>query len=132
MTDQFIATEDRLLDAMVTAVRGPKRNALFALWLFVRQCDGDVPPFTLSPAASRRRLELLERRLSSLSLPPPLRRGLSGALHELHEDGTPDIAFALLQLVAPTREALGPTIADAIAYAARKARAITQENGGRR
>ena len=129
MTDLFLAAEDRLLLGMSTAVRGPKQNGYYALWLFVRQCDGELLRGALSPDASERRLALLERRLSSLSLPAPLRRGMSGALRELHSGPETDVAHALDQLIAPASDALGPTAADAMAKASRKARVVSIENG---
>ncbi|NIM49420.1 MAG: hypothetical protein GTN78_02030 [Gemmatimonadales bacterium] len=124
MTDQLSPAEDRLLEAMANAARGPKRNGLFALWLFVRQCDGRLPPDQLTDRACRRRLELFERRLSSLSLPAPLRRALSGSVRELRAGSLDGVAVALHQLVAPTREAMGSDAAEAIALAARKARNV--------
>ncbi len=127
MTDQFIAAEDRLVDAMAESARGPRQTGAYALWLFVRQCDGYLPPSAVSPEASATRLGLLERRLSSLSLPSPLRRALNGSLRELKADVPPDVAFALEQLVAPARDALGPAVSDAVARAARKAAALARE-----
>jgi len=123
VTDQFIRTEDRLLEGMTNTVRGQRRDAYYALWLFVRQCDGHLPPRALSSEANRKRLEGLERRLSSLTLPAPLRRGMTGGLGELrgHE---PDIALALHQLVAPTKDTLGADAADTLAAAAQKVRAL--------
>ena len=112
-------------------MRGPKQNGFYALWLFVRQCDGQLPPGVLSADASALRLDRLERRLSSLSLPAPLRRALSGALRELKDQSTPDVAFALHQLIAPAQDALGKVAAEAIAQASQKARVVTTENGGR-
>ncbi len=139
MTDQFIRTEDRLLEGMTNTVRGQRRDAYYALWLFVRQCDGHLPPRALSSEANRKRLEGLERRLSSeanrkrleglerrlssLTLPAPLRRGMTGGFGELRER-EPDVALALRQLVAPTRDTLGANAADALAAAAQKVRAL--------
>ncbi|MEE8134477.1 MAG: hypothetical protein V3T56_05445 [Gemmatimonadales bacterium] len=123
MTDQFIRTEDRLLEGMTNTVRGQRRDAYYALWLFVRQCDGHLPPRALSSEANRKRLEGLERRLSSLTLPAPLRRGMTGGFGELRER-EPDVALALHQLVAPTRDTLGADAADALAAAAQKVRAL--------
>jgi hypothetical protein len=112
-----------LVDAMADAERGPKRNGLFALWLIARQCDGGLPPDAIAPASARRRLDRLERRLSSLSLPGPLRRSLPGALRELRESHPDGSAIALQQLVAPARETLGVRAAEAMAVATRTARA---------
>ena len=123
MTDQFIRTEDRLLEGMANTVRGQRRDAFYALWLFVRQCDGHLAPRALSSEANRKRLEGLERRLSSLTLSAPLRRGMTGGLGELRAHD-PDVALALHQLVAPTKDALGADAADAIAAAAHKVTAL--------
>ncbi len=128
MTNQLILAEDRLLQGLAAEARGPKRNGLFALWLFLRQCDGRLPPGELSEPADRARLERLEKRLSSLSLPAPIRRALPGSVRELKDGGTDGIAVALHQLVAPTREALGRGAADAVALAARSAREVERTN----
>ncbi len=108
---------------MTNTVRGQRRDAYYALWLFVRQCDGHLAPRALSSEANRKRLEGLERRLSSLTLPAPLRRGMTGGFGELRER-EPDVALALHQLVAPTRDTLGADAADALAAAAQKVRAL--------
>jgi len=122
MTNHLGPATDRLIDAMADAERGPKRNGLFALWLVARQCDGELPPNPIAPATARRRLERLERRLTSLSLPGSLRRSLPGALRELREGHPDGSAIALQQLVAPAREALGARAAEAMAMATRMAR----------
>ena len=118
----FLApTEQHLISDLQATARGPKLNGLFALWLFVRACDGMLPPNCLSEKANRRRLEGLKRRLSSLSLPAPLRRGLTGGLREL-EGGTGEAAaFGLRQMVAPVRDVLGSKTADSVLSASRSA-----------
>jgi hypothetical protein len=112
-----------LLQVLPQAARGPRREGIFALWLTVRVAQDlliDPPP---ADRAHRRRLQSLEHRLSSLTLPPPLRRALVAALHQL-KDGRPDAAAQVLsQLVAPAREAGGAEAGDALALAARAARA---------
>ncbi len=102
--------------------RGPRQNGLFALWLFVRQCDGTLPPHSLSTCALDGRLDGLERRLSSLSLPAPLRRALPGSIRELRAGDLGRVAIALQQLAAPVRDVLDPSLGDAFAQAARRAR----------
>ncbi len=124
VTDQLAAVEDRLIDAMAQAARGPKRNGLFALWLFVRLAAGHLASGELSERAHRRRLESFERRLSSLSLPAPLRRALAGSIRELRDSRRDAVAVALHYLVAPAREAVGPVTADALDLATRAALAI--------
>ena len=128
MKNQLANAEDSLLEAMADAARGPKRNGLFALWLVVRQCDGRLPPDELSAAVEKRRLEQLERRLSSLSLPNALRRALPASMRELRGARSEGAALALHQLIAPTRDALGKGAADAVALAARTARSAERQN----
>ena len=112
-----------LLELLLHAARGPKREGIFALWLTVRVAQDlllDPPP---AERAHRRRVEALARRLSSLTMPAPLRRALATAIDQL-QDGTPAVAAQVLsQLVAPAREAGGADVGDAIARAARAARA---------
>ncbi len=112
-----------LVEMMASAPRGPKREGLFALWLTVRVLEGFDQPNPLSDRGSRRRVGLLERRLSSLTLSPPLRRGLGATIAVLtDEPGSCDVANLLGQLVGPTREALGPEPAEALQKAARARR----------
>lgn len=120
--DQFADSEGHLIEAMAAAARGPKRNALFALWLVVRVCAGYLPPDPPRERGQRARLQAVERRLSSLTLPPPLRRALVAALRELKAHEAAVTGIVLQQLVAPARESVGPEAADALAVAARVAR----------
>ena len=102
--------------------RGPKRGGIFALWLTVRVAQDlllDPPP---AERAHRRRVQALERRLSSLTMPPPLRRALATAVSQLREARADTAAQVLSQLVAPARETGGPEAGDAVALAARLAR----------
>jgi hypothetical protein len=103
--------------------RGPRREGIFALWLTVRVAQDllrDSPP---AERAHRRRLQALEQRLSSLTMPPPLRRALAAALSQLREPRPETAAQVLSQLVAPARETGGTEAGDALAQAARAARA---------
>ncbi|MFZ5625319.1 MAG: hypothetical protein ACOY71_12995 [Gemmatimonadota bacterium] len=115
------AETDALLRLMAARGRGPEREGLFALWLLVRVLD-DVIHDPLPDRVTRRRIASLERRLSSLALPAPLRRALAGALGELAEPSRPNVALALRGLVAPTRDALGGPAAELIAKVAADAR----------
>ena len=125
MNDLLASTERHLIKDLQVTARGPKRNGIFALWLFVHACDGMLPPRSLSDRATRRRLEGLKQRMTSLSLPPPLRRALSGSLPEL-EAGTAEAASLVLrQLVAPVRDVLGAETAEAVSGAARLAKDVT-------
>ena len=115
------APDAALVKLMGEMPRGPRREGLFALWLLLRVAQ-DV---FLIPAPAerslRRRVAALDQRLSSLSLPAPLRRALAAALAELKEPGRAQAALALHQLVAPAREVLGAEAAEAIGKAARTA-----------
>jgi hypothetical protein len=118
MTD----AERQLISALAGEARGPRRNALFALWLVARTAEAVLPPDPVPLRSHRRRVELLQRRLSSISVPAPIRRALQAALRHVAQ-GTPRAAaLALNQLVAPTREAIGAAAADALAAAATRAR----------
>jgi hypothetical protein len=89
----------------------------------------DPPP---SERAHRRRLQALEHRLSSLTVPTPLRRALTTALSQLRE-GRPDVAAQVLsQLAAPAREAGGAEAGDALVQAARAARSALHAASPRR
>jgi len=114
--------EERLIALAAEAVRGPKRDGLFALWLVVRSAEALLPPRPLSGKNHRRRLQALEARLASLALPAPLRRAVVAARDHL-EPGTPAAAASVLsQLVAPAREVLGPEAGEAVAVAVCAAR----------
>ena len=111
-----------LLALLPQVGRGPRRGGIFALWLTVRIAQDlllDPPP---AERAQRRRVQALERRLSSLTMPPPLRRALSAAVSQLREAGPETAAQVLSQLVAPARETGGPEAGEAVALAARQAR----------
>jgi len=115
-----------LLGVMPQTARGPRREGIFALWLTVRVAQDllqDSPP---AERAHRRRLQALEHRLSSLTLPPPLRRALAAAINQLKEGRAETSAQVLSQLVAPAREAGGPEAGEALAQAARAARAFVR------
>src|SRR5712691_9163123 len=111
-----------LLTLLSETVRGPKREGVFALWLTVRVAQDlllDPPPLE---RAHRRRVQALEQRLSSLTMPPPLRRALTAAVSQLREVRPEAAAQVLSQLVAPARETSGAEAGEAVAMAARLAR----------
>lgn len=115
-----------LLHVLPQAARGPRRDGIFALWLTVRVAQDlvrDPPPLD---RAHRRRLQALEHRLSSLTVAPPLRRALAAALNQLREGRPETAAQVLSQLVAPARETGGAEAGDALAQAARAARAAAR------
>jgi hypothetical protein len=116
------SAEERLIGLVADAVRGPKRDGLFALWLVVRAAEALLPPCPVSSKNHRRRLQALEARLGSLALPAPLRRALAAARQHL-EPATPVAAAQVLsQLLAPAREVLGTEAGEAVSVAARAAR----------
>jgi hypothetical protein len=114
--------ESALLDLLPQIGRGPRRGGIFALWLTVRVAQDlllDPPP---PERGQRRRVQALERRLSSLTMPTPLRRALAAATSQLRDAQPETAAQVLSQLVAPARESGGPEAGDAVAMAARLAR----------
>ena len=111
-----------LLTLLPQTGRGPKRGGIFALWLTIRVAQDllmDPPP---PERAHRRRVQALEGRLTSLTMPTPLRRALVAALTQLREVRPETAAQVLSQLVAPARETSGPEAGEAVAMAARLAR----------
>lgn len=102
--------------------RGPKREGIYALWLTLRIAQDLRLDPPLSDRAARRRLTALESRLSSLTLPPPLRRALTAALLQLKQDGADAVPVVLSTLVAPARDSAGADAGEAIQHAARAAR----------
>lgn len=116
--------EAELLDLLARAARGPRREGVYALWLVLRVTTDYLAEPPLAERATRRRLAALERRLSSLTLPPPLRRALASLLHDLRNGGRDAVPIVLSTLVAPVRETAGPEAADAIQRAARTARQL--------
>jgi hypothetical protein len=113
-----------LLGVLSQTGRGPRRGGIFALWLTVRVAQDLLRDPPLAERAHRRRLEALEQRLSSLTMPPPLRRALGAAMSQLGELRPETAVQVLSQLVAPAREAGGSEAGDALAQAARSARAV--------
>jgi len=128
MNDHLIQAEKRLIDTLQVTVRGPRRNGLFALWLFVHTCDDALPPNELSGRAQKRRLDALERRLSSLSLPPSFRKALTASVRIVTEGRGEPVVAALTHLVDPAREALGKQAADAVTLAIRSANGALREH----
>jgi hypothetical protein len=114
--------ESALLALLPQIGRGPRQGGIFALWLTVRVAQDlllDPPP---PERGQRRRVQALERRLSSLTMPPPLRRALAAATSQLRDAQPETAAQVLSQLVAPARESGGTEAGDAVAMAARQAR----------
>ena len=126
MNRELEQIERDLIDLMKTTARGPRRNGAFSLWLVVRTCDGSIPPDPVSEKSHRRRVTALERRLTSLSLPPAFRKALAVATRELASGDTQCGARSLALLVAPTRELIGKEHGRVVVRAARLCRAATQ------
>ncbi|MBK6781336.1 MAG: hypothetical protein IPI38_14680 [Gemmatimonadetes bacterium] len=112
-----------LLELLPRAARGPRRDGTFALWLTLRVAEDLLLEPPLAERACRRRLQALERRLSSLTLPPPLRRALGAALGGLRSEGAAGVPLVLASLVAPARDTVSGEAADAVQRAARARRA---------
>jgi hypothetical protein len=111
-----------LVALLTRTARGPKREGIYALWLTTRVAQDLLLDPPLDERVHRRRLAALETRLSSLTVPGPVRRALSAALLHLR-DPRPELAAQVLgHLVAPAREAAGLEAAEALAHAARVAR----------
>jgi hypothetical protein len=113
-----------LLELLARTVRGPRREGVYALWLVLRVTSDYLAEPPLPERATRRRLAALETRLSSLTLPPPLRRALTAVLHELKDGGREAVPVVLSTLVAPARDSTGPEAAEAVQRAARTARQL--------
>ena len=113
---------DALLDLLPQTGRGPKRGGIFALWLTLRVAQDLLLDPTPPERIHRRRVQALERRLSSLTMPPPLRRALASAVAQLRDVRRESVPLVLNQLVAPARETGGPEAGDAVARAAKDAR----------
>jgi hypothetical protein len=110
-----------LIEALDRSTRGPRRQGIFALWLTLRVAlDLCIDP-PIPERATRRRIAAVERRISSLTLPPPLRRALNGALDELKEASPEAPVRVLRQLAAPAGDTLGPPMRDTVARAAQAA-----------
>jgi hypothetical protein len=114
-----------LLGLLSQTNRGPKRGGLFALWLTLRVAQ-DLLDSPALDRAHRRRVQALERRLSSLTMPPPLRRALVAAVGQLRDLRADTVPQILSQLVAPARETEGAEAAEAVALAVRQARHAMQ------
>ena len=103
-----------LLHALATSERGSRRDGAFATWLLVRVATDLADETEWPERAHRRRIQSLERRLTSLSLSPPLRRALAAALVQLRDGGPASVAGSLGPLVGPVRESVGIEAADAV------------------
>jgi hypothetical protein len=110
-----------LLRQLAVTARGSRRDGLFALWLTLRVGEDLVESPGMTERAQRRRVQALEKRLTSLTLPAPLRRALAGTMAQFRELRPETAAIALSQLVAPASDSVGPEAGQAMASAARTA-----------
>jgi hypothetical protein len=99
---------------MATMARGPKRDAAFALWLTIRVAEDILAVPALPERGQRRRVAALEKRLSSLSLPPAFRRALTAAVAQLRDLRPEAAAAALAQLATPVADTLGSEAAGVV------------------
>ena len=111
-----------LLRLLPQTGRGPKRGGIFALWLTLRVAQDLLLDPPIGERAQRRRIQALEHRLSSITMAPPLRRALAGAVNQLKDLRPESAAQVLSLLTAPAREVGGAEAGEAIALAARQAR----------
>ena len=121
-----------LLSLLTRTGRGPKRSGLFALWLTLRVAQDLLLDPPLQERAHRRRVQALERRLTSLTMPPPLRRALAAAVNQLREVRPDAVAQVLSQLVAPARETGGSEAGEAMTLAVKQARQLRGGEVGKR
>lgn len=110
-----------LLRVLAGTARGPKRDAAFALWLTARVAEDMMTATDLTERAQRRRVAALEKRVSSLSLPPSFRRALTASLAQLRDPRPEAGQAALAQLVTPAGDSLG---AEAMAAVQRMVRGV--------
>jgi hypothetical protein len=111
-----------LVRLLARTARGPKREGIYALWLTVRVTQDLLATPPVADRAHRRRVQALEHRLATLTLPPQLRRALAAALLQRRNPRPDTAADVLAQLAAPAREATGAEPGDVLATAAKAAR----------
>ena len=110
-----------LVKLMGEMPRGPRREGVFALWLTLRVAEDLLLQPPAPERAQKKRVAALDQRLSSLTMPAPLRRALGAALSELKDAGRERVSQVLQLLVAPAREVLGSEAAEAVGRAGRSA-----------
>ena len=115
-----------LVRLLARTARGPKREGIYALWLTVRVTQDLLATPPVAERAHRRRVQALEHRLATLTLPPQLRRALAAALLQLRNPRPDTTADVLAQLAAPARDGAGAEAGDVLATAAKAARERTR------
>jgi hypothetical protein len=111
-----------LVRLLARTARGPRREGIYALWLTVRVTQDLMASPPIGERAHRRRVQALEHRLATLTLPPQLRRALAAALLHLRSPRVETAADVLAQLAAPARDGAGSEAGDVLAAAAKAAR----------
>ncbi len=107
-----------LAEQMAEARRGPRRDTLFGLWLALRVIQ-DLPAADAVDRPYRRRVAMLAKRLSSLTMVPGIKRALLGVVAEL-ETANRNHGHALLaQLATAVRDSLGAETAEVLQRATR-------------
>ncbi|MBX3146544.1 MAG: hypothetical protein KF785_07195 [Gemmatimonadales bacterium] len=107
-----------LAEQMAEARRGPRRDALFGLWLTLRVIQ-DLPVAGVVDRPYRRRVALLSKRLSSLTMAPGLKRALMSTVTELETADRSHGQALLTGLAAAVRDPLGAETAEVLQRAAR-------------
>ena len=111
-----------LIELMAGAPRGPRRDGLFALWLVVHVAEDLESATGATERLYRRRVALLEPRISSLALPLVLKRGLARTIEGLKTAPAGPAGPLLSGLVGPIKEAVGPDAAELVQKAAKSLR----------
>ncbi len=107
-----------LAEQMAEARRGPRRDTLFGLWLTLRVIQ-DLPAKGVVDRPYRRRVTLLAKRLSSLTMVPGVKRALMGVVTELETADRSHGQALLTQLAGAVREPLGAETAELLQRATR-------------
>ncbi len=111
-----------LIELMAAAPRGPRRDGLFALWLVVHVAEDLQSAAGTLERSYRRRVGLLEQRISSLALPPALKRGLARTIEGLKTAPAGPAGPLLSGLVGAVKEGVGSDAADLVQKAAKSLR----------
>ena len=119
MNDNLGEISRELVAQLPYSERGPQRNGIFALWLLMNTCSTAIGNDRVQDKNHRKRIAALRKRLSSLSLPPLLRKAITAALNGLAPDSPGAVTAVLSQLVAPVRDSLGGTFGKLIERAAK-------------
>jgi len=99
--------ERRLAELLAASERGPRRNAVFVLWLLARLARDLIASPLPSERNQRRRVAAFRARLGTLTLPAPLRRRILAVIQEEDLAAAPRAIPALTALVPAVRETLG-------------------------